>query len=102
MRDMGTFIATAGIPNVPPGNHFGYIDFETTFSIDGNLPFPHLRAISQPVSCVLRVERSLHPEWFSADNPLAYSDIDVSSLVDEGLISYNQYIVPDVLADEGR
>jgi hypothetical protein len=49
---------------------------------------------------VLRVERSLHPQWFGANNTQAYSDIEVSDLVREGVIAYDQTTVPDALAQK--
>jgi hypothetical protein len=99
-RDMGTFIVTAGTNGVPAGNHSGYFDCETIYSIDPAQPFPHVKAILQPRCYVLRVERSLHPGCFAANDRSLYHDIDVSEFVRKGVITYDQYAMPDILAAE--
>jgi hypothetical protein len=99
-RDIGTFIVARGTNGVPAGNHSGYIDCETIYSIDQAQPFPHVKAVLQPSCYVLRVERSLHPECFAANDCSVYHDIDVSDFVRKGVIAYDQYAVPDILAAE--
>jgi hypothetical protein len=95
MHDMGTFIVRPGTPGLPAGNFFGYIDREPVFSENRNLPFPHVRATYHVTQCVMRIEREDHPQMFTADNPHNMTDIDVTSLLAKGVISYDQYVVPD-------
>jgi hypothetical protein len=97
MRDSGTFIVRPNTSGLPSGNFGGYIDQESSLSLDYALPFPHVRATYQVARCVMRIERIDHPEVFAAGDPCNMKDIDVTELVTAGIISYDQHVVPDAL-----
>jgi hypothetical protein len=97
MRDNGTFTVQPHTPCLPVGNFDGYIDREPSFLIDYELPFPHLRAIYEVIRCVMRVERLDHPEFFAASDSGNMKDIDITGLVADGVVSYDQRVVPDAV-----
>jgi hypothetical protein len=101
MRDIGTFVVRPGTPGLPAGNFAGYIDREPSFFLDRGLPFPHARATYHVTQCVMRIERLDHPEAFAADDPHNTKDINVTGLVANKIISYDQCVVPDALARRG-
>ena len=43
----------------------------------------------------MSVERIDHPEFFGADDPRNMKDVDITSLVAAGVISYDQYVILD-------
>jgi hypothetical protein len=97
MRDNGTFIVRPGTLGLPAGKFEGYIDREPSFFLDYRLPFPHMQTTYEMTRSVMRVERLDHPEVFPAGDPYNMRDIDITSLVTEGIISYDQYALPDAL-----
>ena len=100
MRDCTTFIVLPGTKSLPAGNFAGYIDLEPSYIEDKRLPFPHILTVQKLARCVLRIERADHPEIFSSADPYNCRDIDVTSLVVDGVIAHDQHLVPDALARE--
>jgi hypothetical protein len=97
MRDNGTFIVRPGTSGLPAGKFEGYIDREPRFFLDYSLPFPHIRTSYEVTRCVMCVERLDHPQVFAAEDPHNMRDIDITSLVAEGIISYDQNALSDAL-----
>lgn len=97
MRDHVTFPVTKPLPGLPAGNFAGYVDHEYVFAEDRRLPFPHLRATPVMVRCVLTIERDIHPKSFDAADRANRRDVDVTNLVQNGTLRYDQHLVPDSL-----
>jgi hypothetical protein len=102
MRDNGTFIVGPSTPGLPAGKFAGYIDREPSASLDYHSPFPHIQIVYEMTRCVISIERSHHPEVFAADDPRNMMDVDITALVTEGIVSYNQCAIPDALVCESR
>ncbi|MEI9803515.1 MAG: hypothetical protein WDN48_02330 [Pseudolabrys sp.] len=95
MRDHVTFTVSTPKNGLPTGNFAGYIDHENRFSIERQLPFPHVRATAVMTHCVLRIEREDHPEIFAPSDSSNMQDIDVTDLIKSGTISFDQNALPD-------
>jgi hypothetical protein len=72
-RDEVTFKIPPGIPDVPAGEHPGYIDWTGASAGGGR--------ISRAMRCVVRLKR--------ADQPALYRELDISQYVLQGGIKFD-------------
>jgi hypothetical protein len=79
-RESVTFTVPTGIPDIPDGNHAGYVEHAIV----------HLRGqeMSFLARCMLHLERNEYPAYFSSQNSAISMDIDVIAHVKANRITY--------------
>jgi hypothetical protein len=79
-RTPATFVVPPGTPDIPAGEHPGYVE-HVTVQLHGH---PH----TSRGRCMLHLERDEYPDWFSQENSMTSIDINVEAGVSKGEISY--------------